>query len=109
MGASFRAPGWATGTPADCVIVAPLREARLPVRGGRIGAFAPGLVAARLAAGDRLRARLHGAAETELRVVETLPAGRVVVTPETFLLVALRCRPSIARPCRRSACPLSWV
>lgn len=103
MSARLRATG------ADCVVVAPTREAGLPIRAGKIGLFAPDLVGTLLSAGDRLSARVHGAGTIDVRVIETLPAGRVIVDDSTILLVAMRCRPSTPHPCRRSAPSRSWV
>jgi hypothetical protein len=96
------------------VVVARGREAQVPVRGARIGLFAPGLVGRRVAAGDCLRAWVCGAGLLDLRILQTLPAGPVVVTPATVLLVAGRCHPPISHPCvrparLRSARGLSWV
>jgi len=81
----------------------------MPVRAGKIGLFAPDLVGTLLSAGDRLSARVHGAGTIDVRVVETLPAGHVIVDDSTMLLVAMRCRPSTPTPCRRSASSRSWV
>lgn len=112
MRAKLRAAVGAAGAPpnteADCVVVAPTDEAGLPIRAGRIGSFAPDLIGKLLAAGDRLTACVHGAGTVEVRVVTTLPAGRVVVDAETVLLVDLRCCATLSHSCRRGL-PASLV
>ena len=77
----------------------------MPVRGGKIGLFAPDLIGTLLTAGDRLSACVHGAGTIDLRVVETFPGGHVRVDAATIMLVALRCRLSISRSCRRVFAP----
>lgn len=83
--------GTAPVPQAVCVFVRPADAAEMLIRGGRVRLFAPNLEGVPVSAGDRLLAHVNGDERRELRVVDTLPTGRVVIEAATIIVVALRC------------------